>query len=90
MPAPEEMELKVTGLPVAGAHHYYEAWLMSSAARSVPLASFQVDANGNATVRVPLPADPAAFRYFDVSRQAVSAGPRHSAESVLRGPTRSS
>ncbi|HEU4599669.1 MAG TPA: anti-sigma factor, partial [Solirubrobacterales bacterium] len=81
------MVLDVAGLPPAGPGHYYELWLMSSPSRTVPVASFNVNANGHAEVRVPLPAAPAAYRYFDVSRQTASAGTVHSGESVLRGPT---
>lgn len=87
MPDPGTMVLDVAGLQPAGRGHYYELWLMSSASRTVPVASFSVNANGHAEVRVPLPAAPAAYRYFDVSRQAASAGTTHSGESVLRGPT---
>ena len=90
MPKAGEMELNVANLPRAGQGHYYEVWLMTDAARTVPLASFRVDRNGAATVRVPLPTDPRAFRYFDISRQAVTGGTGHSSESVLRGPTRPS
>ncbi len=87
MPDPETMVLDVADLPPAGRGHYYEVWLMSSASRTVPVASFRVDAAGDARLRVPLPANPGAYRYFDVSRQDAAAGPAHSGESVLRGPT---
>ncbi len=86
MPAAEEMVFHAKGLPVLGAGQYYEIWLMTDAKRTVPVASFRVDSSGEAVVRVPLPADPTAFRYFDVSRQRVGEGTGHSASSVLRGP----
>ena len=60
---------------------------MSSTSRLVPVASFRVGADGHAQVRVPLPADPTAYRYFDVSRQVAGAGTAHSADSILRGST---
>ncbi len=55
----------------------------------VALGSFRVDAHGDAVVRVPLPVDPARYRYFDVSLQPDSGDPAHSGISVLRGATRS-
>ena len=82
--------MHVHGLPRSGPDQYYEVWLMSDAASTVPVASFRVGPNGTATVQVPLPADPADFRYFDVSRQTVPAGTAHSSDSVLRGSTAAS
>jgi anti-sigma-K factor RskA len=87
MPDPGSMVMDVRGLPRLSAGEYYELWLLGDADRVVPVASFRVGESGTATVRVPLPADPAAFRYFDVSRQLVSEGTTHSGDSVLRGPT---
>jgi anti-sigma-K factor RskA len=87
MPDPETMVLDVSGLAPAGPGHYYEVWLMSSDTKLVPVASFSVNSEDKADIRVPLPASPAAYRYFDISRQAAAAGPAHSGESVLRGET---
>ncbi len=60
---------------------------MTDAAKTIPVASFAIGADGAARVRVPLPADPNRFRYYDISRQRVGGGTRHSTESVLRAPT---
>jgi anti-sigma-K factor RskA len=87
MPAPGEMLFTAEGLPALESGQFYEIWLMSSESRLVPVASFRVGADGHAQVRVPLPADPASYRYFDVSRQRVDEGTAHSADSVLRGST---
>jgi anti-sigma-K factor RskA len=87
MPAPGEMLFTAEGLPTLEAGQYYEIWLMSSTSKLVPVASFRVGADGHAQVRVPLPADPTSYRYFDVSRQVAGAGTAHSADSVLRGST---
>lgn len=87
MPDPATMVLDVSGLEPAGPGHYYEVWLMSSDTKLVSVASFSVDADNEAEIRVPLPASPAAYRYFDISRQAESEGTAHSGESVLRGGT---
>lgn len=81
------VELDARGLPDSGSDHYYELWLMTDAAKTVPIASFAIGADGAARVRVPLPADPKRFRYYDISRQRVGGGTRHSTESVLRAPT---
>jgi anti-sigma-K factor RskA len=87
MPSPEEMVLTVSDLPPSQRGQYYELWLLDDAGRTVPVASFRVGAGGEASLRVPLPADPARYRYFDVSRQHASQGTEHSADSVLRGPS---
>lgn len=87
MPAPDEMVLTVSDLPPSGQGQYYELWLLDGAEQTVPVASFRVGADGTAKLRVPLPADPARYRYFDVSRQHAAQGTEHSADSVLRGPT---
>jgi hypothetical protein len=86
MPAAETMLLEVHGLPSSGNGAYYEVWLMNDAESLVPVASFRVGHSGTAKVEVPLPADPGAYRYFDVSRQTVGGGTAHSGDSVLRGP----
>ena len=87
MPRPGEMVLKASELPRLPRGQYYELWLMSDARRTVPVASFRAGSDGSALIRVPLPAEPSRFRYFDVSRQTVAGGTAHSAASVLRGPT---
>jgi anti-sigma-K factor RskA len=87
MPAPDEMVLTVTDLPPSQQGQYYELWLLDGGEQTVPVASFRVGADGKARLRVPLPADPARYRYFDVSLQHAAEGTEHSADSVLRGPT---
>jgi anti-sigma-K factor RskA len=87
MPAAETMVLNVHGLPPSESGNYYEVWLMNDPESLVPVASFRVGPSGQARVEVPLPADPTSFRYFDVSRQSLTGGTGHSADSVLRGPT---
>jgi anti-sigma-K factor RskA len=87
MPKPDEMVLTVHDLPPSRRGQYYELWLLDGAAQTVPVASFRVGPSGSASLRVPLPANPARYRYFDVSRQRASQGTEHSADSVLRGPT---
>jgi anti-sigma-K factor RskA len=86
MPSPDDMVLTVTDLPRSADGQYYELWLLNDE-ETVPVASFRVGEEGTATVRVPLPVDPAKYTYFDVSRQRAADGTEHSADSVLRGPT---
>ena len=86
MPSPEDMVLTVSDLPRSADGQYYELWLLGDE-ETVPVASFRVGEEGTATVRVPLPVDPAEYAYFDVSRQSAADGTEHSADSVLRGPT---
>lgn len=74
-------------LPRPGAGRFYEAWLMTSTTKLIPVASFRPDARGRARVETNLPAPVGAFRYIDVSLQQTGAGPAHSGDSVLRGPT---
>jgi hypothetical protein len=74
-------------LPPPGTGRFYEVWLMTSATKLVSMASFRPDAHGRARVQTSLPAPVGAFRYIDVSLQRAGAGPAHSGDSVLRGPT---
>jgi Anti-sigma-K factor rskA len=74
-------------LPLPAAGRFYEAWLMTSATKLIPVASFRPDARGRARVETNLPAPVNTFRYIDVSLQQAGAGPAHSGDSVLRGPT---
>jgi hypothetical protein len=74
-------------LPRPGAGRFYEAWLMTSTTKLIPVVSFRPDARGRARVETSLPAPVGAFRYIDVSLQQTGAGPAHSGDSVLRGST---
>lgn len=87
MPSPDEMVLKVHGLPPSGSGEFYELWLLGADEETVPVASFQVGEDGSGTVRVPLPDDPGRYVYFDVSRELVDGDLEHSGDSLLRGPT---
>jgi len=79
------MLLTVRGLPPAKPGTYYEAWLMSDGTHLVPVASFSVDAAGDARIDVPLPTAASDYRYVDVSLQHAADGTEHSSRSVLRG-----
>ncbi len=77
MPAADTMLLNVHGLPPSAAGSYYEVRLMNDSESLVPVASFRVGHSGQAKGEVPLPADPNAYRYFDVSRLSLTGGTGH-------------
>ncbi len=64
-----------------------EAWLLGKDGELVALGSFKVGKEGKKSIELPLPANPAIFRYFDVSIQPYNGSPDHSGRSVLRGLT---
>jgi hypothetical protein len=82
-----QLKLAVSDLPRTPTGRFYEAWLMTSRARLVPIASFRVGPDGRASMNVLLPASPSRYRFIDISLQRAAAGPAHSGDSVLRGPT---
>lgn len=79
--------LMISHLPASRPGTYYEAWLMTSTTRLVPVAAFRSGTDGRARLDVPLPAAAAAYRYIDISLQRTGAGTAHSHDSVLRGNT---
>jgi anti-sigma-K factor RskA len=66
---------------------FYELWLLGEDGRLIGLGSFRVGADGKADIDIPLPVDPGAFEYFDISLEPPDGDPGHSGQSVLRGPT---
>jgi anti-sigma-K factor RskA len=83
----QRLQLVVSHLPRTTAGSYYEAWLMTSTTKLVPIASFTVDAHGAAKLQLTLPAPAHSYRFIDVSRQLLRNGTAHSGDSVLRGAT---
>jgi hypothetical protein len=83
----QHLQLVVSNLPRTSAGGYYEAWLMTSTTKLVPIASFTVDAQGRAQLQLTLPAPASSYRYIDISRQLPRNGTAHSGDSVLRGST---
>jgi hypothetical protein len=73
----------VSGLPPV--HGNYYVWLFDSIADAVPVARLEA---GSATITRPLPADPARYRYLDISVEPPRGNPNHSGRSVLRVATR--
>ena len=81
------VEVRVDGLKATPAGQFYELWLLGKDKRLVGLGSFRVGADGTAKLRLPLPVDPKAFSYFDLSLEPADGNPGHSGVSVLRGPS---
>lgn len=79
--------MRVRGLKPSARGDFYELWLLGDDGELVSLGSFRAPRSGAATVRVPLPVDPARYRYLDVSREPDDGDPGHSSISILRGPT---
>jgi anti-sigma-K factor RskA len=77
-------EVHVSGLPGTSRGGYYELWLLNSGDDLVALGSFRVPASGEADVEVPMPTEPARYRYLDVSAEPADGDPAHSGRSVLR------
>lgn len=77
----------VSGLEPLPDGGYYELWMLNSPDDLVSMGSFRVGADGSATVKLPVAADPASFKFFDVSAEPGDGKPGHSGVSVLRAPT---
>jgi anti-sigma-K factor RskA len=81
------VNVRVSGLKPTGGNQFYELWLLGADKRLVGLGSFRVDDQGAAKLKLPLPVDPKAFTYFDLSLEPSDGDPGHSGVSVLRGPS---
>ena len=79
--------LAVSGLAPSRRGEFYELWLLTPPGDLVSLGSFRVGAGGRATLEVPLPVDPARYRFLDVSVEPDDGDPSHSSRSILRGRT---
>ncbi len=83
---PGRLEVSLRGVRPSPPGTFYELWLMNSPGDLVSLASFRVPASGKVTMEVPLPVSPSSYHFVDVSLQPANGSPRHSGDSVLRGP----
>jgi anti-sigma-K factor RskA len=83
----DRVTVRVNGLSPTDGSQFYELWLLGADKQLVGLGSFQVGETGEVTLKLPLPVDPSAFRYFDISLEPGDGDPGHSGVSVLRGPT---
>jgi len=83
---PGRLEVSLRGVRPSPPGTFYELWLMNSPGDLVSLASFRVPASGRLTMEVPLPVSPSSYHFVDISLQPANGSPRHSGDSVLRGP----
>lgn len=83
----QRVTLRLRGLPPSRAHQFYEVWLMDASGPLIAIGSFRVGADGNATVKLPLPVPATRYQYFDISVQPEGDDANHSGDSVLRGAT---
>jgi len=83
----QRVTLRLRGLPQSRARQFYEVWLMDASGPLIAIGSFRVGADGNATVKLPLPVPATRYQYFDISVQPEGDDANHSGDSVLRGAT---
>ena len=83
----QRVTLRLRGLPPSRARQFYEVWLMDASGPLIAIGSFRVGADGNATVKLPLPVPATRYQYFDISVQPEGDDANHSGDSVLRGAT---
>jgi hypothetical protein len=76
------LRLDVSGLPPR--EEAYEIWLFNSVSDAEPVARV---VRGRFELEARLPADPADYRFLDISREPFDGNPNHSGESLLRAPT---
>jgi hypothetical protein len=77
-----DMTIRTSGLPPAGAGHFYYAWLLDPATnKMLPLGVVAIDASSTFEVQSDLVA---RYRAVDISLQADDGNPAHSPVSVLR------
>jgi anti-sigma-K factor RskA len=83
-PTREMVQLSVSGLPANTEEDFYAVWLLGPDDELVSLGSFRVSAAEGAEMELPLPVDPARYRYIDLSLEPTDGDPGHSGDSVLR------
>jgi len=84
---PDEVAVELSGLDPSAEGEHYELWLLSSSDDLVSLGSFRVPASGSAEFQVPLPVEPSAFEFVDISIEPNDGDASHSGRSVLRAST---
>ena len=81
-----QAQLVADDLPVSK-RTLYELWLLDSKRGQMSLGTFAPDADGDATVAMPMPVPHGTYTYLDVSREPRDGDPAHSGQSILRAPT---
>jgi anti-sigma-K factor RskA len=82
----DDVTLEVAGLERNKPGESYELWFLNDTDDLVSLGSFRVEGEATTRIELPVPADPADYRFLDVSVEPDDGDPSHSGDSVLRGP----
>lgn len=85
-----EAAVELNGLDPNREGEFYELWLLNDTDDLVSLGSFRVEETGTTEVELPLPVDPSAYGFVDISVEPDDGDASHSGDSVLRGPIQSS
>lgn len=80
------LSVDVSDLPANRDGSFYGVWLLNTDGTMVSLGGFQVDGRGHAELDVPVPVDPSKYQFVDISLEPGDGNPRHSGDSILRGP----
>jgi hypothetical protein len=78
--------VQAAALPPSGQDEGYYVWLYNSPSDAKSLGGQVTDQQGNYQAIGAFPQDYSKYKFIDVTRQAVGGNPKHSGESVLRGP----
>jgi len=78
--------VQAAALPPSGQDQGYYVWLYNSASDAKSLGGQVTDEQGNYQAIGPFPEDYANYKFIDVTLQPVGKNPKHTGESVLRGP----
>jgi hypothetical protein len=78
--------VQAAALPPSGQDEGYYVWLYNSPSDAKSLGGQVTDQQGNYQAIGAFPADYSKYKFIDVTRQPVGRNPKHSGESVLRGP----
>jgi hypothetical protein len=78
--------VQAAALPPSGQDEGYYVWLYNSPSDAKSLGGQVTDQQGNYQAIGAFPADYSKYKFIDVTRQPVGRDPKHSGESVLRGP----
>jgi transposase-like protein len=78
--------VQAAALPPSGQDQGYYVWLYNSADDAKSLGGQVTDQQGNYQAIGAFPEDYSKYKFIDVTLQPVGRNPKHSGESVLRGP----
>jgi hypothetical protein len=78
--------VQAAALPPSAQDEGYYVWLYNSPGDARSLGGQVTDQQGNYQAIGAFPADYSKYKFIDVTRQPVGQNPKHSGESVLRGP----